>query len=107
MTEALEASWRVYPAASMIGGGLLFALFSARRAIARSAGLRDPFRALELMTGFRLCVVGLATAGFGAAWMWSIGWLAGLAAVIAGEELLESSFVIAAVRNGPEAAAER
>lgn len=102
MEALIEAGWRVYPAGAIVAGGVTFAIFGVRRGMRRARGLADPRRALELMVGFRLAVVGLAVAGFGVAWMWSIGWLGALSAIIGGEELLESSFVIATVRNGPE-----
>lgn len=97
-----EIGWCFHPAAAVVAAGVVFAIFGVRRGLVRARGVADPRRALELMVGFRLAVVGLAAAGFGVAWMWSIGWLAALAAIIGGEELLESSFVIATVRNGPE-----
>ncbi len=100
----VDASWRVYPATMIIVAGTVFAVRSVARCRSRAIGLRDPWRALELMRGFRLSVIGLSIASFGAAWLWSIGWLAVLAAIIGGEELLESSVAIAAIRNGPEGA---
>ena len=52
------------------------------------------------MQGFRISVVCLAAAAIGAAWWWQIGWLFVLALVIGGEELLESTIVIAALKHG-------
>ncbi len=59
---------------------------------------RDPMRALALMRGFRVGVIGFALALIGTSWLWHIGWLFGLALVIGGQELLESSVLIAALR---------
>ncbi len=105
MSEWFAAPWRVYPAAAMMAAGGLFALRGVRAKMRRAAELKDPWKAYELMQGFRFAVIGLSIAGLGAAWFWSIGWLAALSLIIGGEELLESSFAIAAVRNGPEAEA--
>jgi hypothetical protein len=101
MAELLTLSWRAYPAASLVGLGLAAAIWSAYRGVRQARRVRDPQRALALMRGFRLSVVGLAVAALGLAWWWQIGWLLGLALVIGGEELLESSVVIAALQHAP------
>jgi hypothetical protein len=44
--------------------------------------------------------VGLCAAVFGVAWLADVGWLMGLAAIVVGEETLESSVHIAALRDG-------
>ena len=87
-------------AIAVIGAGTLFALYEARegfRATRRYA--RDPERALALMQSFRLCVVGLALVGMGSAWICEIPVLLGLSLAIAGEELLESTVMIAALKD--------
>jgi hypothetical protein len=99
MNELVTLSWRAYPAACLLAAGALLAFVSAYRAVARARRVGDPRRALAIMLGFRACIVGLAVAAIGAAWWWQIGWLFGLALVIAGEELLESSVVIAALKH--------
>ena len=102
MFELVHLSWRAYPAALLIAAGLAAAVWSARRGVARARRLRDPGRALAVMQGFRRAIVGLAVAAVGAAWWWHIGWLFGLALVIGGQELLESTVVIAALKHGPD-----
>ena len=52
------------------------------------------------MRGFRIGIVSLAVAAIGAAWWWQSGALFGLAVVIGGEELLESTVVIKALQHG-------
>jgi hypothetical protein len=99
MTELLNWSWRSYPAVLFIAVGLTAAVWSAYRGVARAGRLRDPWRALAIMQGFRLCVVSLALAAIGAAWWWQIGSLFGLALIIGGEELLESTVVITALKH--------
>ena len=42
----------------------------------------------------------LAVAGLAAAWLFQLGWLAILAAIITGEELLESSLVVFGLTRG-------
>jgi len=94
-------SWRAYPAGMLIAAGLMGAVWSARRGVLRARQQRDPGRALAIMQGFRRSVVCLAAAAIGAAWWWQIGWLFVLALVIGGEELLESTVVITALKHGP------
>jgi hypothetical protein len=103
MTDLLNLAWRAYPAALLIALGLIGAVWSGRRGVLRARRLRDPERALAIMQGFRLAIAGLALAAIGAAWWWELGWLFGLALVIGGEELLESTVVIAALKHGPRA----
>lgn len=54
---------------------------------------------LGWMRGFRLTMIGLAIAGVGAAWLWDLGWLLLLSLAIGGEETLESSIAIHALRG--------
>jgi hypothetical protein len=56
------------------------------------------------LRGFRVAIGGLALAGIGAAWCWQIGWLLGLSLIIGGEELLESTVVITALRQSARSA---
>jgi hypothetical protein len=97
MTELVDVSWRVYPAALLIVTGLTGAVWSGHRAVTRARRLRDPARALAIMQGFRIAIVGLAVAAVGAAWCWQIGWLFGLALVIGGQAV--ESVVITALKN--------
>jgi hypothetical protein len=87
--------------ALMIPAGLAMLVLGIRRG---SAGLRryhrDPPRALALLRGFRISIVGLCMAGVGAGWLWDIDWLVGLSLIIGGEELLESTVVITAMTHG-------
>lgn len=101
MDTLVELSWRAYPSWMLIVVGLTFATWSVRQGIiAARRAARDPGRALALLRGFRMGVVGLALAGIGAAWCWQLGWLLGLSLIIGGEELLESTVVISALHHG-------
>jgi hypothetical protein len=102
MTELVNLSWRAYPAGLLLVVGAIQVSWSVYRAVVRSRRLRDPSRALVIMLGFRAAIIGFALAAFGAAWWWQIGWLFGLALVIAGEELLESTVVISALKHAGE-----
>ena len=97
MTELAELSWRMYPAVLLMAVGLTVAAWSVYRAVTLALRSRDPWRALAIMHGFRIGVVSLAVAAIGAAWWWQSGSLFGLALVIGGEELLESTVVIKAL----------
>jgi hypothetical protein len=107
MDAIIELSWRAYPAALLIVLGVAGAVRSAVTHARRAGLLRDPARALAIMRGFRIAIVSLAVAAIGVAWCWQLGWLFVLALVIGGEELLESTVVIAALANGPGSAAQR
>lgn len=101
MDALVTLSWRVYPAWVLIAIGLSISVWGVGRGIAAAHNEpRDPGRALAILRGFRVGVVGLAMAGIGAAWCWHLGWLLGLSLIIGGEELLESTVVIAALRRG-------
>ena len=102
MEDLIDLSWRIYPASLlMTGGASLFALGMAKE----WRGLRlalsgDPAKILTFLLGFRFSIIGLALAGIGAAWAWHLTVVLVLALVIGGEELLESSAHIFAVRRG-------
>jgi hypothetical protein len=85
-------------AVALVVLGLALAVWAVRRAIAQlRLEPRDPQRALAIVRGFRLAIVGLAAAGSGLGYGLDIAWLSGLSLVIGGEELLESSVAIRAL----------
>jgi hypothetical protein len=61
---------------------------------------RDLLRALLIARGFRRAIIGLCAMVFAVAALADVGWLMGLAAIVAGEETLESSVHVAALRDG-------
>ncbi len=100
MDTLLTLSWRAYPAGGLLVLGLALAVWGGCHGVSTAQReVRDPRRALALLQGFRILIIGLALAGIGAAWCWEIGWLLGLSMIIGGEELLESTVVITALRH--------
>ena len=100
MDTVVALSWRAYPSWTLIAVGLTITIWSVRHGIiAACREARDPRRALALLRGFRGGIIGLALAGLGAAWCWQLGWLLGLSLIIGGQELLESTVVITALRQ--------
>lgn len=98
-------TWHTYPAAALLALGLWLAARGARRLRAAFPNPRAAsMQPLTWMTGFRLLLFGLALAGLGAAWLWQIQWLLLLSLAIGGEETLESSIAIAALRAQQRAA---
>jgi hypothetical protein len=59
----------------------------------------DPPKALALLRGFRVGVVGLCLSAYGAGWWWRLDWLMTVSLVICLEELAESSFYIAVLKR--------
>ena len=101
LEEVVSLSWRWYPATAMIGLGGALALWGLRT---EALGLRDSLRGdhsriVVWIQGFRLSIIGLALAGIGAAWALHLTWLLVLSLAIGGEETLESSLVIFALRR--------
>jgi hypothetical protein len=102
MDALVELSWRAYPAVALLVAGLGL---MARGVRDMTSGLRRPYRPATYMAGFRAGVVGLAVAGIAGAWVWQQLWLLVLALAIGGEELLESSIALYALREGERRAA--
>lgn len=78
--------------------GVALGVAGTWRAI-RGGGPRYPqlSRALALIQGLRLAILGLCIAGAGAAFLWNIKGLATLSAIIALQELRETTFLLDAV----------
>jgi len=96
-----ECSWQIYGAAVLMVAGALVALRGFHRGVVHAPEHRANRRLLDGLSGFRLAVIGLCALGVGASWMWQISWLLGLSLIIGGEELLESTVLIAALRHAP------
>ncbi len=98
--EILTAAWRIWPAWLLIvvGGWLCVRALRVRRSL--SPGMRDPHRALVVARGFRIGIAGLCLIGWAVGWLLSVGWVVVVALIILGEEMLETSTMIAALRDG-------
>ena len=90
------------PAFALMGLGTLVLFWGIRWGVTRAQQLpEDPPRALAIMRGFRIAVIGLCLSAYGAGWWWRIDWLMAVAIVICLEEIAESSFYIAALKREP------
>ena len=63
--------------------------------------LSDPTKALGLVRWLRTTILGLAAIAIGIGWLWNTWPLIGLALIIAGEEMLETTSVIRAMERYP------
>lgn len=102
MDALVDLTWRIYPASALMALGTLLAV---RGTVTEWVGLRqalrsDPTKILVFLIGFRQAIIGLGLIAIGAAWAWHIPVLLVLALVIGGEETLEGSVHIYAVRRG-------
>ncbi len=102
MEPVTELSWRVYPASALIALGIGLASWGLLMVVngLRGALRGDSGKLLPWIQGFRLSIIGLALIGLAAAWGWHLTWLLVLTLAIGGEEILESSIVIFALRRG-------
>ena len=96
-------SWRAYPAALVVAFGLWLVARGIRREL---PGIRlpvsDPHKGVAMARALRSVLVGLALAGIGIAWTWNLAYFFGLCCIIGGEEALETSVVIAALRDAEQ-----
>ena len=100
LEQLANLPWRFYPASVLMVLGALFALRGLRVAfIGFSRSDRDRWKVLTIVRGFRFTVIGLAAIRLGVAWTWHLTWLFVLSLVIGGEEALEPSTVIYALRR--------
>ena len=104
MDAVINLSWSVYPAFSLMAVGSVLVLEGTRSDL---VGLRhvlkgDSSKLVPWIQGFRLSVIGLALVGLGVAWQWHLMWLFVLSLAIGGEETLESSVVIFALKRGQQ-----
>src|SRR5690606_40969750 len=101
MEAFLDLPWRHGPAAGLVLAGIV--LFARGLALWRSAGRidRDPGRALAYARGFRIGILGLCSFAFGLGWSFGLGWVVVVSLIVLGEEMLETSVMIAALRATP------
>jgi hypothetical protein len=102
MDTLIDLSWRLYVALPLMALGAVIAVWGTKMELVGLIGaLRgNSAQLVTLMEGFRLSIIGLALTGVGAAWAWHLTWLLVLSLVIGGQEMLESSIDIFALRRG-------
>lgn len=86
----------------LMGLGAVLLLWGARRGMKAAQRLQeDPPKALGIVRGYRIAIIGVCLSAYGAGWWWRIDWLMTVALVICLEEIAESSFYIAALKREP------
>jgi hypothetical protein len=100
MEALLLAPWRTVPAVLLVAAGLVIFLRGIRALGAARTDARDPERALLVARAFRVWIMGLCLLVLGGAWLAGVGWLAVIALIVLGEEMLETSVMVAALRDG-------
>jgi hypothetical protein len=86
----------------LMGVGTCLLLWGLRRGIhawRRRSG--DPLKALTLVRGYRIAIIGVCLNAYSLGWWWQINTLMTVALVICLEEIAESSFYIAALKRRP------
>jgi hypothetical protein len=101
MDAFVDLSWRVYPSAVLMAAGLALFVYGAETLLrALRISIWDLDRPIVWVGGFRAAIIGLAVLALGASWLWQQFWLLLLALAIGGEELLETSVILFALRRG-------
>lgn len=102
LTPVLQLAQENTLACCLMGVGILLLFWGVRRGATAAQRLRaDPPKALGIVRGFRIAVIGLCLGAYGAGLWWRIDWLMTVAIVICLEEIAESSFYIAALKREP------
>jgi cytochrome c biogenesis protein CcdA len=98
----VDAPWRAYPAAALALLGLALVARGLWFGVAGSPGLlRQARDAFAWIRCFQVAVGGLSLVGLAAAWYWREPWLLVLALGVLGEELLETSRILTAIKQRP------
>lgn len=98
-----EATWRFYPAAVLAFSGLVVLAKGLWFGFTGSKGLLHEREALGWIRGFRLAVVGLTATGIAVAWASQTLWLFVASVGILGEEMLETTVMVEALKRAPGA----
>lgn len=100
MESILTLSWRVWPATLLALAGVTLLVRGVRALPAARATSRDPERALAVARSLRTGIAGLCLTVLAIGWIAGAGWLAVLALIVLGEEMLETSVMVAALEDG-------
>lgn len=91
----------------LAAAGMMVVARGVRTLAAGRAAPRDPERALAIARGLRSGIAGLCLVVLAGAWLAGLGWLAILALIVLGEEMLETSLMVAALEDGRRRASTR
>jgi hypothetical protein len=106
MDAFFEWPWRFYPAVAIAVFGALLAVRGLRRhAIARRFAESTMAKPIGHVSGFRLILLGVPLMMASAGWALQQEWLFWIGVIVAGEETLETSMLLAALREGEKAQA--
>ena len=102
MEILIHLAWRWSLALPLMTVGAACAVRGARRGWhgLRGAVHGDADELVPFMEGFRICIIGLALVGIGAAWIWHLSVLLLLSLAIGGGETMETSLILFALRHG-------
>jgi len=101
MDFVTELPWRAVHSSITIAGGIALFVYGVERLLqALRISIWDMDRPIVWMGGFRAAIIGLAIVGLGAAWLTQQLWVLLIALAIGGEELLETSVLVYAMRRG-------
>ncbi len=81
-------------------GALLVASGVKREIESHRRAATDMQKPILMVAGFRIAIIGLCLIGLGAGVLLGLTWVWALALIIAGEETLETSIVVTALRDG-------
>jgi hypothetical protein len=100
--ELVDAPWRGYPAAALALIGLTMTVRGLWTGVGGSPGLlRQGRDAYAWIRAFQVAVAGLMLVVAAAAWAWRQPWLLAVALGILGEEMLETSRILTALKRSP------
>ena len=106
MDELLAWPWRFYPAAALAIAGVMLTIGGFRRqARSRRLPAATMDKPIAMMRGFRLILLGVPLIAIAAGWVFQQAWLFWIGVVVAGEETLETTMLLAALRDGERAQA--
>ncbi len=98
MDAFLDTPWQIYAAALLMAFGVGITVRGLAM-IGQCRHHRDPVRALWLARGIRAGIAGLCSIALGLGWMSGTDWMVFLALIILGQEMLEVSIMVAALRD--------
>ena len=98
----VDAPWRGYPATALALLGLAMTVRGLWTGVGGSPGLlRQGRDAYAWIRAFQVAVAGLMLVAVAAAWVWRQPWLLAVALGILGEEMLETSRILTALKRSP------